>query len=108
VLQYVAQQLIQQVRANDIICRYGGEEFLVVLPKTFIAEAFQIAERIRTSFSQSKISFKQNIEVSITISAGIATFPIHGKNCTTVISAADTSLLKAKLIGRNRIIVSNE
>jgi len=106
VLQYAAQQFIKQVRATDIICRYGGEEFLIVLPKTFIAEASQIAERIRTSFEKSKILVRKNIEISITISAGIACFPTHGKNYTTVISSADQALLNAKNIGRNQVILS--
>ncbi len=106
VLKYFAQQLIKQVRTTDIICRYGGEEFLIVLPKAFTTEAFQIAERIRISFAQSKIPAKKNIEVSITVSTGIACFPAQGKDCATVISAADTALLHAKNIGRNRIIIS--
>jgi diguanylate cyclase (GGDEF)-like protein/PAS domain S-box-containing protein len=106
VLKYFAQQLIKQVRATDIICRYGGEEFLIVLPKAFTTEAFQIAERIRTSFAQSKIPIRKNIKIAITVSIGIACFPAQGKDCATVISAADTALLHAKNIGRNRIIIS--
>jgi diguanylate cyclase len=106
VLQYAAQKLIEQVRVTDIICRYGGEEFLIVLPKALVGEAFQIAERIRTSFEKSKILVGKDIEVCITVSSGIACFPTHGKNCTTVISCADTALLEAKNIGRNRIIIS--
>lgn len=105
VLKYFAQQLIKQVRTSDMICRYGGEEFLVILPKAFANEAFQIAERVRTSFAQTKIPIKKNIDISITVSSGIACFPTHGKTYTEIISTADAALLKAKNIGRNRVII---
>lgn len=102
VLQVFAQHLTEQVRATDIVCRYGGEEFLIVLPKAFLNEAFQIAKRFGT-----KILIEKNRELYITVSSGIACFPVHGKTVTKVISAADTALFKAKELGRNRVIISN-
>lgn len=63
VLQVFAQHLTEQVRATDIVCRYGGEEFLIVLPKAFLNEAFQIAERFGT-----KILIEKNRELYITVS----------------------------------------
>jgi diguanylate cyclase (GGDEF)-like protein/PAS domain S-box-containing protein len=106
VLQYSALQLVKQLRADDIICRYGGEEFLLVLPKIFHNKAFQIAEQIRISFAQTKIPIKENIEICITVSSGVASFPTHGQRAEQVIFAADQALLCAKNLGRNRVVLS--
>lgn len=103
VLQHSARQIEKQVRTTDIIFRYGGEEFLLILPKTPICIAIQVAERIRLSFSQTKIPMKKTIEICITVSLGVACFPEHGQTATQVISAADQALLIAKSLGRNRV-----
>jgi len=107
VLQTFAKQLIQQVRATDIVCRYGGEEFLVVLPNTPMDAAYRAAERWRISLEKLKTSFEENRKFRITLSSGIALFPYHGTTLETVISAADKALFQAKESGRNCVVVSS-
>jgi diguanylate cyclase (GGDEF)-like protein len=75
VLKNLADQLTSNARVGDIICRYGGEEFLVILPDVSTDIAQQIAERARNAFQESRIIIDENIEVQATLSCGIATFP---------------------------------
>ncbi|MEY3220220.1 MAG: hypothetical protein RIT27_1577 [Pseudomonadota bacterium] len=108
VLQTFAKQLLQQIRSTDIVCRYGGEEFLVVLPNTSIEAAYQAAERWRVSLEKLKITVEEHHNIYATLSSGIAFFPQHGATITKVISAADKALFQAKEYGRNRVIISED
>jgi diguanylate cyclase (GGDEF)-like protein len=102
VLISLADQLSTQTRSFDIVCRYGGEEFLLVLPNLSIGAAFQRAEQWRSSFEASKVIFEEKA-INTSISLGIAEFPVHGRTSVEVITAADSALYKAKAGGRNRI-----
>jgi diguanylate cyclase (GGDEF)-like protein/PAS domain S-box-containing protein len=106
VLQFFAQHLIQQVRTTDIVCRYGGEEFLVVLPKTTLEDAYQMAERLRSSLVKKSIFIEEKVYLNMTLSSGVAMFPNHGTTSTKVISVADSAMYQAKELGRNRIVIS--
>ncbi len=99
-------QLIQdQVRKEDIACRFGGEEFLLIMPgaplEVALARATSLNESVKELHTQSG-SLKP-----ITISAGVAIFPDHGANGKEVIRAADAALYRAKEEGRDRVVVSN-
>ena len=103
-LQNLAGELNRHTRKSDIACRYGGDECLIVLPNTSVESASQIAERLRESFESSKVRFEE-IEITATISLGVATFPLHGLTSREILSAADQALYKAKLEGRNNVVL---
>jgi diguanylate cyclase (GGDEF)-like protein len=99
-------QLIQdQVRREDIACRYGGEEFLLVMPGASTEVTLQRAQELNQAVKQlhtSSSSLKP-----ITISAGVAIYPNNGANAKDVIRAADAALYRAKAEGRDRVVVAN-
>lgn len=101
VLIGVAQTLKDCVRETDIVGRYGGEEFLIIMPQTSIDEAYHIIERCRTSV---EVLITGKSEIKVTISAGIAA--VKGDTVEPTISLADDNLYKAKLTGRNRTVRS--
>jgi diguanylate cyclase (GGDEF)-like protein/PAS domain S-box-containing protein len=105
VLRRLADLLRQNSRAEDIPCRYGGEEFLLVLPNMGRVDALARAEQWRQEFEALRIVFGQ-MSMRSSISIGIATFPEHGETRTTLIEAADKALYVAKHNGRNRVEIS--
>jgi len=108
-LKRVSQAIIGSIRTPDMVFRYGGEEFAVVLPETNKPDAIAVAERIRvnvslTRFPDSGMMSGQHLTVSI----GACTFPIDAQNFEEVIDNADKHLYSAKRLGRDRICFSNE
>ncbi|NLD99590.1 MAG: sensor domain-containing diguanylate cyclase [Fibrobacter sp.] len=104
VLCTIAELCLQLFRNIDIVCRYGGEEFFVLLPETSIETAKEVAERLRISV-QNKVTVFHKQPITITISLGIASI---SSSCTTIIrliERADTALYCAKKNGRNRTVV---
>jgi len=101
-LQAVAALLRESTRAGDIACRYGGEEFLLVLPGSAAETALQRVEALRTAISRLRIAFGGS-ELGVTVSAGVATFPEHGRTADDLILQADAALYAAKRAGRNRV-----
>lgn len=104
VLLALADVLRQELRANDVGVRHGGEEFLLILPATSPAQAFEAAERIRNEVARMPLPLECE-NTSITISAGVATFD----GCETddeLTARADAALYRAKQSGRNRSIAS--
>jgi diguanylate cyclase (GGDEF)-like protein/PAS domain S-box-containing protein len=104
VLQGFATQLMSQTRVSDIVCRYGGEEFLAVLPNITSETAFQIAERWRKSFRIPE-ALVENRKIMATISCGISSFPMNGNTDAELITNADKALYHAKATGRNRVVI---
>ena len=103
VLKGLSGLLVQQVRAVDRVCRYGGEEFTVILPETDAAMAMQIAERMRAEVERQPFDIGDGKTVGITVSIGVATYPQHVDSPEEVVNAADIALYAAKLAGRNRV-----
>ena len=99
-------QLIQdQVRREDIACRFGGEEFLLIMPGAPLEIALERANELNRSV---KMLHKNSPALKpITISAGVAIFPDHGGNGKDVIRAADAALYRAKEEGRDRVVVAS-
>ncbi|MGB9598957.1 MAG: GGDEF domain-containing protein, partial [Myxococcota bacterium] len=105
VLRFVARNLERALRASDVVCRYGGEEFLIIAPGAGLNDAGKIAERIRVNIEKSNIKFK-DMELKITISLGIATWPVcKASNGYELVSGADKALYFAKEHGRNQVIL---
>ena len=103
VLQAIAQQLQEHVRKVDIPCRYGGEEFLAILPGTHQAGAIIVAERLRHSVELMEVD-----GLKVTISIGVATMPeIDVASPDALVEAADKALYRAKRAGRNQVIAAH-
>ncbi len=99
-LRVYSQFIKGSCRGEDIVCRYGGEEFLIIFPETSSEEAVTFGERLRKNFKQTDL-FKEN---TITFSGGISTYPYDGKSVSDLIKNADKSLYTAKYQGKDRII----
>lgn len=102
VLRQLADMLAAQARMGDVACRYGGEEFLLLLPGMAHAAAMEKAERWRSEFSHSTMAFGE-FRLQVTLSIGIATYPGDGTTAQGLIRSADQALYLAKTGGRNRV-----
>ncbi len=102
VLQKVAHTLQNATRDVDTTARFGGEEFVVLLPETDLQGAVQAAERVRTRLAAEKFSVGEG-DASLTVSIGVAEYPTDGETPEAVIGSADAALYRAKRAGRNRV-----
>jgi diguanylate cyclase (GGDEF)-like protein len=103
-LKITAHSLKAALRSADIACRYGGEEFCILLPQTTITEAGVIAERMRQKVAETIYPHGKSQPMKrVSISIGISTFAKHIDTAESVIAAADRALYKAKSLGKNRI-----
>ena len=104
VIEMVAKHLLRQSRRTDVLFRYGGEEFLVILPNTNANQAQHLAENWRVHVEQAQV-FAKHQAVTITLSAGISIYPDHGSTAFNLIQAADEALYQAKAAGRNQVVM---
>ena len=104
VLRQVSSLFHQQLRKIDVVCRYGGEEFAVLLTQTHEPQAVVIAEKLCRLVGSWLFP---GVPRRITISAGVAAFPTHGTTRDEMIRAADSGLYAAKQAGRNRVCVAS-
>jgi diguanylate cyclase len=102
VLKKVASLIKENVRKNDFIARYGGDEFVIILSHTHSKEALTIGEHLRTKISEAKFLYNKEKEIRLTVSGGISIFK-DGDNAGTVFERADKALYIAKQSGRNTI-----
>lgn len=107
VIQTLGSALKQLFRANDVVCRMGGDEFLILCPRSPLDAAYQVAERVRAAVSAMKISTGAG-EWKGSLSAGIAALGPHRDNAEALIKAADLAVYKAKHQGRNRVVADRE
>jgi diguanylate cyclase (GGDEF)-like protein/PAS domain S-box-containing protein len=104
VLQAIAQSLQEHVRKVDVPCRYGGEEFLAILPGTNQAGAIIVSERLRHAIEQMEVD-----GLNVTISIGVASVPeLDVRSSATLVEAADSALYRAKRAGRNQVIAAHK
>jgi len=102
VLSGVANAMVKSVKSTDVVCRFGGEEFCIILPDTTKSQAFRVTERIRRNISKIVFRFCDET-VGITISGGISHTDLYNiKTAPQLIQEADTALYDAKRNGRNR------
>ncbi|HSN40440.1 MAG TPA: diguanylate cyclase [Burkholderiales bacterium] len=106
VLRKVGALLKECIRASDIACRFGGEEFALVLPEASLDGASQRAEEIRSAISALDLQYGETALGKITASLGVAFFPGHADSPETLIRAADEALYEAKGAGRDRVVIS--
>jgi len=102
VLKEVAARLASNMRAVDVVSRYGGEEFMIAMPKTSESDALQAADRVRGLIGGTPI-YLEGQALTITTSAGVAEV-LPGEKLRTVFKRADDALYKAKLEGRNKVV----
>jgi diguanylate cyclase (GGDEF)-like protein/PAS domain S-box-containing protein len=102
-LVHIANVIRGSIRAGDIACRYGGDEFVVVLDNVAEKIAFARAEKLRKRIAEHYTLYK-NIEVNISVSIGIAMFPAHGSTGEVLLQKADQALYQAKQKGKNCVV----
>lgn len=102
-LQEVSNLLQRFVRSSDMASRYGGEEFLLVLPDTPLEAAQQRAEELRTRIKNLQLNYQNQLLGPVTVSLGVAAFPEHGTTIDSLIRAADVALYRSKSEGRDRV-----
>ena len=95
VLKELADFLLEKYRAGDVICRYGGDEFVVVMPNASIDNARRRAEEWQSAFRANEIRYKKH-KISVTFSIGIATYPVHATSSEELLQAADQALYYSK------------
>ena len=103
----IAGLLRKHARRSDIVCRYGGEEFLLILSGATAKSALKRAEEIRQKCADIRILHEKK-EVQVTMSMGVATYPIHGKSTEELLVKADKALYRSKRSGRNKVTVWEE
>jgi diguanylate cyclase (GGDEF)-like protein len=106
VLREVGALLKDCVRTMDIVSRYGGEEFAVVLPETSRADAMMIAERVRQGFTEMTCQRPDGSILPVTASFGVATWPDDADDVRDLVAAADAALYRAKETGRDRVVAA--
>jgi diguanylate cyclase (GGDEF)-like protein len=108
ILKLIADAIMNSVRTMDIVSRFGGDEFIIILPETDSGLAAQIAERIRAEVERLMVPPHDQVErrtVAITVSIGIACYPVHGDTTEMLLGQVDKALYQAKTQGKNRIEV---
>lgn len=105
-LQEVAKRILGAVRAIDKVVRFGGDEFCVILPQTDQEQAIAVANRIARAMSSSALRIDANVEVSITASFGIATYPTHAMTKEGLIRQADAAMYRVKSTTKNAVGVA--
>jgi diguanylate cyclase (GGDEF)-like protein len=108
VLRAVAQRLAESVREVDVLGRFGGEEFLLVLPETDADAAATVAEKLRRAVAGTPVRLPDGHEVTVTLSAGVAGGPGEILRPDTLLRDADAALYSAKALGRDTVYVFRE
>lgn len=103
VLRQVSNLFSQNLRKVDVPCRFGGEEFAIIVPETGGADAFSVADKLRRMISQTPFP---GVPSSVTVTAGVASYPVNGTTRDELVKAADLALYAGKQAGRNTVITS--
>lgn len=107
VLQTIVRIAREKVRKGDIVARYGGEEFVIVFDHLESNEAYKVVERIRRAIESETIE-DNLIQTRVTVSFGIASYPLHADNVKDLIKCADVAMYRAKSSGKNCTVVYNQ
>ncbi len=105
VLKHLSEVIKKCIRDVDVFCRYGGEEFVIILPQTPQVEATQIAERIRSKVEKTVVDAGRRGKLKVTVSVGATSFPENGKSQDELLAVADQALYRAKGEGRNLVCI---
>jgi diguanylate cyclase (GGDEF)-like protein len=102
-LQEVAKRILSAVRAIDKVVRFGGDEFCIILPQTDQDQAVAVANRVRKAMSASSFMVDENVDISITASFGIATYPTHALTKEDLVRQADAAMYRVKSTTKNAV-----
>lgn len=102
VLRKVADFLVRHTRKGDVVCRYGGEEFVILMPGASLETAYERAEMWRRDFAETAIEY-EDLHLFATFSAGAASYPNHGLTDEAILQAADRALYLSKDAGKNKV-----
>jgi len=105
VLQVLGNYLKMKIRGNDIACRYGGEEFIIILPGIPLDECLIRAEKLREEVNGLEVQHGGSSLPHVSFSAGVSGYPVHGDVSDDLLKVADTALYNAKAAGRDRVVV---
>jgi diguanylate cyclase (GGDEF)-like protein/PAS domain S-box-containing protein len=105
-LRVLGDYLVSHVRAEDIACRYGGEEFVVILPEASLEMSRSRAEELWKGTQGLHVNFHGALLRGVTASVGVAAFPAHGKTAAELLRAADAAMYAAKRQGRDRVAIA--
>ena len=106
-LKLIAKTIIQNIRKSDILARYGGDEFVMILPELDKHQSKSLAEKLCMVIGKTKVPRKKStIKVNLTVSLGISTFPDDGRSEDQLLKKADEALYQAKDLGRNAVCIS--
>lgn len=97
---------LSHVRGEDVACRYGGEEFILLLPESSLETTCQRAEELREKVRYVNVTYQGQSLGMVTLSFGISIFPQHGSTTELLVQAADQALYRAKIEGRDRVVVA--
>jgi diguanylate cyclase (GGDEF)-like protein len=106
-LRELGHFLQHQIRGGDFACRYGGEEFALIVPEISLPDIRRHAERLREEVKDLRIQYNGGTLETITLSLGVAVFPEHGMNGKAVLHAADAALYEAKRRGRDQVVIAS-
>jgi diguanylate cyclase (GGDEF)-like protein/PAS domain S-box-containing protein len=107
VLRVLANTLSEQSRRGDFACRYGGEEFVIVMPNINIETAYERAKNLRQSIHELYVPYRHS-NLTITISIGVACYPTNGQSREAILRAADQAMYGAKQAGRDHILTYDQ
>jgi diguanylate cyclase (GGDEF)-like protein/PAS domain S-box-containing protein len=106
ILRELGNLLHSQLRGEDIACRYGGEEFALIILDAPLAVVIQRAEQLRAAVRQLNVTYREQSLGTVTLSLGVAVYPDHGITTEELLRAADTALYQAKAAGRNCVVTA--
>jgi diguanylate cyclase (GGDEF)-like protein len=101
VLMEMAAIILSSVRDTDVVARYGGDEFVVVLPESNVEQAAFVAGRVRQKIEQNNFTGGRGLRLQLTASFGVATFPLHAQSPQQLVANADAAMYEAKAAGKN-------
>ena len=107
ILRELGAFLLKQFRSEDIVCRFGGEEFIIILLGASLDNVRKRSEALRKAIKQLDVYHRGTLLNKITLSIGVAAFPDHGNDAETLLRAVDQALYRAKNEGRDRVVVAN-
>jgi diguanylate cyclase (GGDEF)-like protein len=96
----------ERTRESDVACRYGGEEFAILMPESEIEDTFKRADKLREEVKNIRAYVGSQLLPPVSISMGIAEYPTHGKNADDLLHIADTALYRAKQEGRDKVVTA--
>jgi len=97
---HIAETMRSQLRDADMLARFGGDEFVALLPESDCQSAMEVAEAMRTKIAETPVLY-EGVPISITVSVGIACFPRHGSELAHIMKMADKALYASKHGGKN-------